>query len=228
MSENTKENQLGKRQPNVTLLVITAACIFILMGILLLTVPQIQIVTIAYILSTAAIVLGIILIVRYFLSEAYRNMNQYGFSVGSLFVIIGVCAMVKAEAVSEYFILCLGLLILVSAVVKLQNALDLKALEYRIWTVFLGIAIAMLSCAVVILIAPFAKPEDLEHFTYVILIADGAFGLISTICLHRQVKRFEKSMKQFEDAAKETEAGFETEEQPETPEEKETAEHEEI
>jgi uncharacterized membrane protein HdeD (DUF308 family) len=203
MSKNTNENKLDKRQPNVTMVVITISCIFIMMGLLLLFVPQIQMITIAYVFSAVAIVLGIIMIVKYFLMEAYHNMNQYGFSVGSLFVIIGVCAMVKAEAVSQYFLLCMGILILVSAMVKLQNALDLKALEYKIWSIFLGIAVVMLICAIVIILNPFSKAGDLEHFTYIILVADGALGLISTLFLYFQVRRYDKSMVQFENSVKE-------------------------
>lgn len=203
MSKNTNEKQIDRRQPNVTMVVITIACIFIMMGLLLLFVPQIQMITIAYVISAVAIVLGIVLIVKYFLLEAYHNMNQYGFSVGSLFVIIGVCAMVKAETVSEYFLLCMGILILVSAIVKLQNALDLKALEYRIWTVFLGIAVIILISAIVIILNPFSRAGDLEHFTYIILVADGALSLISTLFLSFQVRRYQKSMLQFENSVKE-------------------------
>ena len=203
MSKNTNEKQMDRRQPNATMIVITTACIFIMMGLLLLFVPQIQMITIAYIFSSVAIVLGIIMIVKYFLTEAYHNMNQYGFSAGSLFVIVGVCAMVKAETVSEYFLLCMGILILVSAIVKLQNALDLKALDYGIWTVFLGIAAVILVSAIIIILNPFSKAGDLEHFTYIILVADGALSLLSTLFLTFQVRKYKKSMTQFENSVKE-------------------------
>lgn len=195
MLRNTKEEQ-----PNTTLIIISAACIYIFMGLLLLLIPKIQLITIAYVLSAASIVMGIALIVKYFLAEAYRNMNQYGFSVGSLFVILGVCAMVKAEVVSQYFLLCMGILLLVSAIVKLQNALDLKALDYRIWNVFLGIAVLILICAVTVIMNPFAETGDLEHFTYIILIADGTLSLISTLCLSFQVRKYQERMLEFENS----------------------------
>ena len=190
MSENTKEKVSAKDRGLGGVFAVSVS--FIVLGLLLLFVPQIKPVYIAYVLSIAFVVVGIIWIVQYFLTESYRNINRYGFSAGTLFVILGICAMLKAEAISGYFLLCMGILILVMGVVKLQNALDLKALKDPAWKAVLGLALAVIICAVIVILNPFQKMEDLAHFTYIIMVADGIFSIISILCLAIRLKKYEK------------------------------------
>lgn len=193
MSKNTKEKLSSKDRGMGLGGVFAVSAIFIVLGLLLLLVPQIKPVYIAYAMSIAFVVVGIIWIVQYFLTEAYRNINRYGFSAGTLCVILGICAMLKAEAISGYFLLCMGILILVMGVVKLQNALDLKALEASTWKAVLGLALAVMICAVIVIMNPFQKTEDLARFTYIIMVADGIFSIISILCLAVRLKKCEKN-----------------------------------
>lgn len=193
MSENTKEKLSVKDRGLGLGGVFAVSVIFIALGLLLLFVPQIKPVYIAYVLSIAFVVVGIIWIVQYFLTESYRNINRYGFSAGTLFVILGICAMLKAEVISGYFLLCMGILILVMGVVKLQNALDLKALKDSTWKAVLGLALAVIICAVIVIMNPFRKTEDLARFTYIIMVADGIFSIISMLCLAIRLKKYEKN-----------------------------------
>ena len=69
----------------------------------------------------------------FFLEESYKNLNQYGFSIGVFLVIIGVCTLVKNQEMAKSFQLYIGVCILLTAIIKLQNAMDLKALKDRTW-----------------------------------------------------------------------------------------------
>ncbi len=192
MAENTKEKN---NQPAVTAVILVISAIFAGLGLVLLFVQKIQILTVIYLLGGVFIITGIVFIVQYFLKEAYRNMNQYGFSVGTLLVILGSCMMVRADRVAEYFILGMGIFLLIAAVIKLQNALDLKALGERSWVVFGLLAAAIAVCALVIILDPFTQPADRNHFTYIILVADGVFTLISMLFLMLRVKKYQKAEK---------------------------------
>lgn len=190
MAENTKEKN---NQPAITAIILVISAIFAGLGLVLLFVQKIQILTVIYLLGGVFIITGIVFIVQYFLKEAYRNMNQYGFSVGTLLVILGSCMMVRASQVAEYFILGMGIFLLIAAVIKLQNALDLKALGERSWVVFCLLAAAIAVCALIIILDPFTQPADRNHFTYIILVADGVFTLISMLFLMLRVKKYQKT-----------------------------------
>lgn len=172
--------------------VIIASCIAIILGLALLFVPQIQIITICYGISGVMVAAGIICIVKYFLSEAYLNMDEYGFSKGVLLVILGMCSLVRAEQVATYFILCLGVFVLLSGIMKLQYSLDVKIMKDKLWIALLFVSFIIMGCAITIILNPFSSKETLQAFTYYILIIDGILSVICNIYLFFRLKNYAK------------------------------------
>lgn len=193
MSKNTKEKFFMKEKSAGLGGVFTVSAAFILLGLLLLFIPQIKPLYLAYILSVAFIVVGIMWIVQYFLTESYRNINRYGFSAGTLLVVLGICALLKSEEISAYFLLCMGFLIMVMGIVQLQNALDLMALNDPMWKIVLGLSLAVIICAIIIIMNPFQTTENLARFTYIIMVIDGIFSIASMIFLAISLKNYEKN-----------------------------------
>lgn len=193
MSKNTKEKFFMKEKSIGLGGVFTVSAAFILLGLLLLFIPQIKPLYLAYILSIAFIVVGIMWIVQYFLTESYRNINRYGFSAGTLLVVLGICAMLKAEEISTYFLLCMGFLIMVMGIVQLQNALDLMALKDPMWKIVLSLSLAVILCAIITVMNPFQTTENLARFTYIVMVIDGIFGIASMIFLAISLKNYEKN-----------------------------------
>ena len=194
--KKTKEDNTARGSFSGTVIVLVMALMNMLLGALMLLVPQIEMIMLTYVFITILIVLGISLIIKYFMTGSYENLNQYGFSVGVLFVILGMCALVRAEALTSYFVLGLGIWILASAIVKLQYALDLKSLDDSIWLALLIVAAVLAVCAVVIIINPFSVETYHTYFTYIMLVADGAFSLISTAYLSLRIKKYHKKRAQ--------------------------------
>ena len=181
--------------------VIAAECMFLLMGALLLFVPQIQIIHICYGLSGVLVFVGIIQIVHYFLAESYRNMNEYGFAIGVLGVILGMCALVRVQAIANSFPLVLGIFLLLTAIIKLQYAMDLKSMKDPVWVAAIILAALLIAGAVCVIINPFKDPELHKLVTYYLLLVDGVVGIISNIYLFIRVKLYaRKERKQKEQA----------------------------
>lgn len=194
MKRGTKDNGEWKCNNKIaTQFVISIAVIYIILGALLLFVPQIQIKTLCYLLSSILVIFGIVWIVRYFMTDAYKNINEYGFSIGVFTVILGMCALVRVEEVSNSFILFLGIAILMTSVVKLQYALDLKNLKEKTWIIMLVSALIFVICSIIIIIRPFQKKVSLFQFTYWIMIIDGIFSLLSylflTVIIHKNLNQ---------------------------------------
>lgn len=181
-----------REKTNGTLVILSAAVLGILLGLFLLLFPGAQMIQIVYAIGILLIVAGIISIVRYFMTESYRRLNCYTFSAGALMVVLGICALLRAEIVSSYLIICLGIWLLASGVIKLQNALDLEAMKDKAWWVILLLAVAVMICGAVVLLNPFADRNDLNFFTYIMLVADGALSLFSVIYLTIRLRRFQK------------------------------------
>ncbi len=212
--------------------VIAAECMFLLMGALLLFVPQIQIIHICYGLSGVLVFVGIIQIVHYFLAESYRNMNEYGFAVGVLGVILGMCALVRVQAIANSFLLVLGIFLLLTAIIKLQYAMDLKSMKDPVWVVAIILAALLIAGAVCVIINPFKDPELHKLVTYYLLLVDGVIGIISNIYLFIRVKLYarkerkqkeqDENASQMQEDEKREETVPETLPQDETPDRTET------
>lgn len=163
--------------------VIGISIIYILFGLAMLFVPQFKEVYTIYIAGAILVIYGIILIVRYFMTGSYRDIGKYGFSVGVLSILIGVCMFVRSGQISVYFSLFLGACILLTSVIKLQNAVDLKSIGNPVWFVFLIIAIAFLAASIAIVLDPMGKVSAHADYIYYVLTADGAVNIVSTAFL---------------------------------------------
>lgn len=175
-----KEHGLG-----VTAYVILLEVIYILLGVVFVMFPQVEIKHVCYLLSGVVVAVGIVMIVRYFTAGEYKRISAYGFSIGVLFVFLGMCALVKNDSLSDAFSSILGVCILFTAVIKLQNSLALKFMRDKLWSAFLALSFIMAIVATLLVIGIF---EDYELFMCVVLIIDGIFGLISIIYISYRSK----------------------------------------
>ena len=193
MKTKVKKNKT-KEKIKLSGIIIATAILFIVAGVaLIFLVPEyITLKQICYVLALAILATGIVLIVRYFLKESYKNLQEYGFSIGVAFVIIGVIALVRATDLSEYFIFTLGVLMLSASIFKLQTAMDLNALHDRSFIIWLCIAAAFAGCAIAIIMNPFNSAETLMNFAQYVLVADGVISLAGSIYLYFRIRSAEK------------------------------------
>lgn len=188
--------------------------VYLLLGALLIVIPELQMEYVCYGISIVLVILGIIFIVKYFLTESYKNLNQYGFSIGVFLVIIGICTLVRNEQMAKSFQLYIGVCILLTAIIKLQNAMDLKALKDRVWSVICIVSVVIMACAIIIIINPFSDRNYEIALTYFSLLFDGITSLFSYNYLAFRIRRNEKK-RRMKELAKSREVEFETEEEPE-------------
>lgn len=159
------------------------AVVYLLFGLAMLFVPQFQEKYIIYIAGLIFLICGVIMIVKYFMAASYNDLGNYGFSGGVLCILLGICQLVRTQQIAGYLPIFLGVCILLTAVIKLQNAVDLKSLHNGGWPVFLIIALAFLAAAVLVILNPDGKILQHREVLYYILIADGAISIISPIYL---------------------------------------------
>ncbi len=173
-----------------TVVVSVMAVIFIAVAVLILFVPRIEVKDICYFICGFVVVLGIYMIVRYFMSAGYERLNEYGFSEGVLFVLLGICGLVSAERIAASFLTALGLLLLLSGVIKLQYALDLKCMEDKAWAGFFAVTVLLLGFSVSVILNPFEDMEFFQNYTAGILLADGIVEIVNILYLNFRIKAY--------------------------------------
>lgn len=215
----TEDTKKQGRSSRISLFLIGLALSFIALGALLIFVPGILPIHLCYAVAGLVMVFGIILIVHYFLTEAYKNIQHYGFSIGVILVILGSIGLVKAETVSLFFLFLLGALMLLGAIFKLQNALDLKALKDSGWGFWFLVAICFAVLAILVILNPFGSSERLRSFAQYAIFIDGIVSLIGALYLQIRLKKvisLEQAELSLENASEEREeTEFSEEREPE-------------
>lgn len=173
-----------------TIFLATVAALFILVGGVMLFVDGIKELYLIYMISALLIALGIGLIVKYFVTEAYRSMHDYGFSGGALIVILGGCALARAGQLTAQIAAFVGLLVLSVSVVMLQQAMQLHIMRKKVWTVVLAISLVTLLASVLLLFDISSISGKVEGFAYWVLLIAGVLTLLCMVISGIGVKIF--------------------------------------
>lgn len=157
--------------------------VYVVLGALLLFVEGISTQVFANLLGAVSIVAGAALIIQYFIRRSYLDMSSYNFSIGTFAVVIGLCIIIQSEAIADSLSVLLNLCIMLTAIIKVQNAIQLKFIKNIMWIPVLCISVAFLICTILIAINPFDDPDVRDTFTYIVLICDGVASFANSIML---------------------------------------------
>lgn len=173
-----------------TVVVSSVAAVFIAVAVLVLFVPRVEVKDICYFICGCVVIFGIYMIVRYFMTAGYEKLNEYGFSEGVLFVLLGICGLVSAERIAASFLTALGLLLLLSGVIKLQYALDLKCMGDKAWAGFFVVTVILLGCSISVILNPFEDMGFYQNYTAYILLVDGIVEIVTIFYLNFRTKAY--------------------------------------
>lgn len=212
--ENTPIKEKGESKSTTNLVVIMMAVIFIALSVLMLFMPELDIKPefFIYVVGGVVIIVGIVLIVRYFITDAYKNMNEYGFSAGTLCVIIGICILLRAVVIAGVIDLILGTSVLLMGVIMLQHSLDLKRMGDAVWGLVIVLAALSIISGVSLMLKP--APEKIEYSSFIwwIVLVVSAIGLIVNIYTMIRIALYKrKEVKKAEEGEKEPAPGTEPE-----------------
>lgn len=174
-----------------TIFLAAVAVLFILVGSVMLFVEGIKELYLIYMISALLIALGIGLIVKYFVTEAYRSMHDYGFSGGALIVILGGSALARSGQLTAQIAVFVGLLVLSVAVVMLQQAMQLHIMRKKVWIVVLVISLLTLLASVLLLFDIHAVTGKIDGFAYWVLLIAGVLTLLCMLISGIGVKVFQ-------------------------------------
>ena len=161
--------------------------VFLVIGLLLLL-TSIDTKIFAILIGAMMIIVGAAFVIRYFAEKMYLEMSSFGFSFGVLGIILGICVIIRSDFIASSLTIFLDICIMLTGIVQLQNAIQLKFLKSVFWIPVLCVAAIFIICTVLIALVPFEE-QVLNTFTYIVLAADGLAGLIIAFGMRRLRKR---------------------------------------
>ena len=149
------------------------------------------------------IALGILMFfysIRHF-TEYFRRRKMEGFTayelvLGVVFLLLGIVVIVYRQQLTTLLAYIVAIIILVSGLMKLENAFDLKRMGLK-WVPMLVVALIFISLAVVFFIYPPQEGKDkgqtLVAAAGIVFMFVGFVNLITTLAISGKIKRWTKT-----------------------------------
>ncbi|MCD8192076.1 MAG: DUF308 domain-containing protein [Oscillospiraceae bacterium] len=163
---------------------VVEAVIQIALGVFIIAEPMSFNLIILRIIGAALVIVGIIECIRYFVNPVQTDFVGRHLSFGLLALAAGILLLVGASYILSalpVFAIVYGIVILVSAIFKLQKGVDMLRLGISRSAVPLVSAVISIILAVIILANPFATVYVLFTFAGVSLIVDALLNLAAAI-----------------------------------------------
>ena len=155
--------------------------ICVIIGIIDLVNPEKMLNIIAYALGISAIICGLVFIIVYVARDVKYNLNNNDFLSGLIAVVVGIVILIKWQQFMELVPIVLGVLIIVSGCIKLQDAIDLKKLDHPAFLMMLIVAIVFIIFGSILVANPFKSEIILMRIIGVSLIIAGMTDLFTSV-----------------------------------------------
>ena len=160
-------------------LYITISILSLLAGIALVIWPGASVITICYVVGSAAILVGAVRLAGYFSKDSYNLNFQFDFAMGLVFLILGTVLIFHPGDTVAVLHFSVGILVLVGSVFKLQTALDAKHFGLKKWWVMLLCALLCAGLGLVLVILPFRTAEILVRVTGAALAVNSGENILT-------------------------------------------------
>ena len=160
-------------------LYITISILSLLAGIALVIWPGASVITICYVVGSAAILVGAVRLAGYFSKDSYNLNFQFDFAMGLVFLILGTVLIFHPGDTVAVLHFSVGILVLLDSVFKLQTALDAKHFGLKKWWVMLLCALLCAGLGLVLVILPFRTAEILVKVTGAALAVNSGENILT-------------------------------------------------
>ena len=163
-----------------TAALITAAILYIVVGLLLIIWPEEARLILCYVLGAALLLYGAYRVIAYF-NNASDVPVQFGAAIGVACITAGVLLLIKADRVVAAFAAVAGAALTIDSILRIQLALDIRRLGGRHWGPMAICGGVMLAVGVMLVLNPFAVVRTATIVAGAALLADGMLTLWSLI-----------------------------------------------
>lgn len=166
--------------------------LLISLGICFVCVPSSTILTLCYIFGAFIMFFGICGIVSYF----FYGLEPFGFMNGICELVVGTLIFAFAPQITspQVFSVLVGVVLLFSGLVKMQNSMDYRRFGLKNWWLYMIYAATMVVASIVLMAYPFAGQKIALIFLGIVLIYDGIMKLVSMFVFKGKVNRFKKKL----------------------------------
>jgi len=163
---------------------IISSLVLLALGLLLFFKSAVTLMSISYVIGSILLALGVIAIIR-FITKDKDIFNQLNIVYGIISILGGIFFIKEPEVIGSIMPVVLGIGIIISSSLKIQQALVLKNLGSRYFIGSLITALLCLICGVLLLFNPFKTAEIITKIIGLFLIIYAVFDILNTFFLKK-------------------------------------------
>ena len=159
--------------------------VVLLLGILLLFKSTATLVSISYIIGGILIAIGVIGIIRFFSNRSSDIFQQITIVYGIISILAGIFLISRPALIGSLLPFVLGIWIIISSSLKLQQAFILKNISRNYFWPSLITALLSLFCGVILVFNPFAVAVIIKKIVGGFLIFYAICDIVNTFILRK-------------------------------------------
>lgn len=172
-------------------MIILSVC-YVIAGIILLFWPDMSMDIFCKGLGLGMLVVGITHVIIYFTKDHMQSIMQMDLVVGVVCAAFGAFLLMHPDFVEMAMPFAVGILLMIGAILKLQNSIDMKHLKFVRWKVVLVLAVLMLVMGAVLIYNPFTG-RGLLVYIGIGLMADGVINIVCMLSISHRLKKLARN-----------------------------------
>ena len=187
------------------------AIIYIAFGVLMILFPGVMANIVCILIAAALLVFGALKLLAYFRKDKEQAAQSFDLVGGVILLILGVLILLFQRRFLNILPILFGIFLLISALIKLQNAFDVKRFGGEKWWMVLLFSVVSIVLAILLI----ARPGFMVKASFIVigifLLIDGIETLIGTFMLGKTTTSYKKAQDEFRRTVEAEHVNFYTE-----------------
>lgn len=171
---------------------VITSVMYIIIGLILTFFPASTARTIGYAFATVILIVGLSFLYRFIIKDVAYTFVGNELVIGTVFVLASIFIYARVDSVVSFIPILLGIVVLVSGITKLQNAIGLRKMQYQGSTAVLAFAVLNIFFGIVLVFNPFSAVTTLIMLIGLGLVFSGVTDLITTFWIAKNLYKVNK------------------------------------
>lgn len=165
---------------------------FVVLGILLLVMPQTSLLWICYAFGAVVLITGIVCLIQYVRIRGSGFAAPFFLVAGVIITALGLFTLVQPEVVASFLPVVFGLFILIDGCSRIGTALDLARRKGDKWWVMLLFSLLSIALGILLLVNPFGAAVSVVMLCGVLLIIEGVVNLSCVVYTAMELRAIDR------------------------------------
>lgn len=166
---------------------IFSSILILILGIVLLVLPELTNILIGIVLGTIIIFIGFTTIIKFF-GRNGAKLYSYNFLLGILLIIIGVVSIIFPGFTANIVGICAGIFLILLGSLRLSYGIWFKIGNHRSWFITCFIGILIIIFGVLVMANPFEASKSLTQIIGIFFILSSILDITDSILIKKQIE----------------------------------------